>query len=156
MRPRHRPGHKKRAQHCADLIQGRVQSETPAAADGMRGFRKQHVTRGRSQALPGALGDHQQRRDLPASGEGKHRHGRQVHCVANDRDGPICARAVREKARSQAQGESAKLAEAHDEPDLCGGGSQVFKERAGDAACALVGCVGEQAHDAEADDEPDG
>src|SRR5262249_17833444 len=81
---------------------------------------------------------------------------RHLQHVARQRDQPIGTRSGGEPSRSQAEQIAEQLARARDDPDGRPCSSKQREIRPGDAAHAFIGHVGEQADDAERDDEGEG
>ena len=90
----------------------------------------------------------------PVSASGRHRE--QVEDVADNGGQPISAGAIADVAGNQPNGIADQLAETGDDPDDGCGRAEQGQIGAGDAPRALVRHVGEQADDAEQNDEAKG
>ena len=153
MRPSHGRYHQQRTNHCASLVHDRVQPESPSVPHFLRRSREQDIPRRAPERLARALKDNQDRCGLPVLRKRQRRHCNHVHRVAEEGDGPIGASAIGESPRKEAQASPQHLTNTGNDGNLQGRGPQILQVRPDDAVRPLVRHVGEQAYDAQADDE---
>ena len=124
-------------------IERAVQAKTPAEPGLTARVRQHRVARRDADPPACPLGDDQDNRKLPAAGQRKERHGQEIDAIANNRDWPIAAGTIAEIARDKPQCVAEELAKSRDKADDRGARSEDAKVRAGDAARAFIGHVGE-------------
>ena len=147
-----------RAEERTDLVEHLLNAEALADALLRGGKGENGVLRGLFDGLAHALDDEQRARPDPAvlADERERRHSQHVEHIADDRHRPVVLRLVRELAEHVAHRVAYELAEAGDEADRPGRGTQQRQVRAADARRAFVRHVGKQTHDAEQQHERHG
>ena len=150
-------GHGQRSEQGPELIQRLVQAERPPVTSHLpAGVGQQDGPRRVSDRLADPLEDQQRRRRRPAPGQRQRGDRGHLDDVAEDGDGPELTGTIRQSTRDHAQAVAGQLAEAADDPDRRTGGAEQGEVRTGDAPRALVGEVGEEAHDADEEHEAQG
>jgi hypothetical protein len=130
-----------------------MHAERPAETDFAAGVREHCVTRRIANRLADAFENDQPGGRLPIVRQRQRRHGKQLQEVTEDGNRPKIAGAVRPSSRNEAQPVTCQFAQTGDDAhDGCAGRKQREK-RAIDAARAFVGEVGEEAQDADGQNE---
>ena len=147
--PGHREyqGHQQRAEHGPELVERFMDPERPPVPDLLGGVREHGVPRRVPGRLPDPFQDDQQGGHLPVACQGEQRHDRHLQHVAADRDRPVPSGAVRAAPGKQPQAVPEEFPGPADDADRERPGAEQPEIRAGDAPRALVGEVGEEAHD---------
>ncbi|MEJ0040784.1 MAG: hypothetical protein WDM81_00520 [Rhizomicrobium sp.] len=153
---RQHEGGDQRAGDGAGLVERLLQAERPALADVIAGFRLHRVGGRAADRLARTFEHDEERGGLPIEGEGHRGHREHGQGIAADGQRPIGAGGLRDASRDEADGIAGEFAAARDDPDRRAAGAERGEVFAVQSAHAFIGHVGEQADDAEGDDEGEG